>query len=117
MKKVLIVDTLKRCIVKMFNKPKVAIINYGVGNVFSVKQACEAYGLIGVITHSADEIRCSDAVILPGVGAFATAMESLRRLHLIDVIRSVANSSKLFMGICLGMQLLMERSHEFGQHE
>ncbi len=98
------------------DRPKVAIINYGMGNLFSVKQACKYCGLDAIITYSRDEIRSADAVILPGVGAFADAMETLQRLHLTDTIKEAAFSSKPFMGICLGMQLLCKRSYEFGEH-
>lgn len=99
------------------NRPKVAIINYGLGNLFSVKQACERNNMTGFVTFKPDEIRSSDAVILPGVGAFSAAMTVLRRLHLIDVIKEEILSGKPFIGICLGMQLLMERSYEFGECE
>ncbi len=93
---------------------KIAIIDYGVGNLFSVKHACEAFGMEGIITSSAQIIQNSDAVILPGVGAFGSAMQSLEDNGLVPVIRDVAFSGKPFLGICLGMQLLFEKSHEFG---
>jgi glutamine amidotransferase len=97
-------------------KPKIAIVNYGLGNLFSVKNACEIVGLKGSVTSSKIEIRNADAVILPGVGAFGDAMNELRRLDLIEVLEKAATSSKPFIGICLGMQLLMEESFEFGHH-
>jgi len=99
------------------HKSKVAIVNYGVGNLFSVKQACEKCGMDAVITFSKSEIRSADAVILPGVGAFGAAMNALRRLHLIDIIKEAVFSLKPFVGVCLGMQLLMEKSYEFGEHD
>ena len=98
-------------------KPKVAIVNFGMGNLFSVKQACEMVGLDALITYSGVEIMAADAVILPGVGAFEAAMEVLRRMNLIDVLCKVHTSSKPLLGICLGMQLLMSESEEFGIHK
>jgi len=95
-------------------KPKAAIVDYGVGNLFSVKHACEKVGLEAVITFSKQEILNADGVILPGVGAFGDAMESLKRLDLVGVLKEVAESSKPLIGICLGMHLLMTESHEFG---
>lgn len=99
------------------NKPKVVIVDYGMGNLFSVKHACESVGLQADITSSKKEVSSADAVILPGVGAFGDAMATLRRLDLISVLQEVATSSKPFMGICLGMQLLVDRSYEFGHHQ
>ncbi len=100
-----------------FVRPRVSIVNYGVGNLFSVKKACELNGFETVVTYSSEEIKSADMVILPGVGAFGTAIEALKRLRLIDVIKETVLSGKPFVGICLGMQLLMERSFEFGEHE
>lgn len=98
------------------NAPQVAIIDYGMGNIFSVKAACEHVGLTAIITSSRQDILDSDAVILPGVGAFGDAMEVLRKNDLIDTLHKVADSEKPLVGICLGMQLLMSRSSEFGNH-
>lgn len=95
---------------------RVAIVDYGMGNVFSVKHACEQVGLGAVLTSSKEELLGADAVILPGVGAFGDAMEELRRRDLIGVLREAA-ADRPFLGICLGMQLLMTESHEFGRHE
>ncbi len=99
------------------NEPNVAIVDYGVGNLFSVKHACDSVGLQASITSRKQEILSAEAVILPGVGAFGDAIEALRRLDLIQVLREVAASSSPFMGICLGMHLLMDESHEFGNHK
>jgi glutamine amidotransferase len=97
---------------------RVAIVDYGLGNLFSVKQACEASGFRSTITSSPEEIRRSDVVILPGVGAFGDAMAALEQRNLIDQIREVADSEgRLLVGICLGMQLLLSDSSEFGRHE
>lgn len=86
------------------------------GNLFSVKQACEYVGLTAVITSSRQDIGRSAALILPGVGAFGDAMDTLARLDLVEVLRDVAASPKPLLGICLGMQLLMSESSEFGKH-
>ncbi len=98
----------------MHSNKNIAIINYGVGNLFSVKQACETFGMNGVITSSPEMIETCDAVILPGVGAFGSAMQSLEKNGLVPIIKKAAYSGKPFLGICLGMQLLLEKSHEFG---
>jgi imidazole glycerol-phosphate synthase subunit HisH len=97
-------------------KPRVAIVDYGMGNLFSVKHACEHEGLHASITSSRQEILNADAVILPGVGAFGDAMARLMRLELVNTLQAVAGSAKPLMGICLGMQLLMAESLEFGRH-
>lgn len=96
---------------------QVAIVNYGMGNLFSVKHACLAVGLSPVITDSPVEIIKANALILPGVGAFGEAMKILNRLGLSSVIREFVASGKPVMGICLGMQLLMTQSFEFGQYD
>jgi len=96
--------------------PEVAIIDYGMGNLFSVKHACEHVGLKARITSSYREVLAADAVILPGVGAFGDAMAALGQLRLVDVLGEVAVSGKTLVGICLGMQLLMSGSYEFGYH-
>ena len=96
---------------------QVAIVDYGMGNLFSVKQACEHVGMQASITASADEILAADAVILPGVGAFGDAMAALTRLGVVEVLLEVAGSGRPLVGICLGMQLLMTESHEFGHHK
>lgn len=98
-------------------KPSIAIVDYGLGNLFSIKQACLFVGLNAVITHAREEILAADGVILPGVGAYGDAVDTLRRLDLISVLRDIAFSSKPLVGICLGMQLLMTESYEFGRHK
>lgn len=95
----------------------VAIVDYGLGNLYSVKLACEHVGLDAEITSDRTAIESASAVILPGVGAFGDAMDTLRRHDLVPVLRDVADSGTPFMGICLGLQLLMESSEEFGNHE
>ena len=98
-------------------KPKVAIVNYHMGNLFSVKHACQNSELDAVITSSKHEIGDADAVILPGVGAFGDAMVTLGQLDLVDILKDIAGSGKPFIGICLGMHLLMTEGFEFGRHK
>jgi len=100
----------------MINK-NVVIIDYGLGNMFSISQACSKVGLKTTITSDPNIICNSDALILPGVGAFGDAMKSLEQLNLIDTIRDFAKTGKPFLGICLGMQLLFNESEEFGTHK
>jgi len=93
---------------------QVAIIDCGMGNLFSVKLACERAGLSPVVTSDKRDILTAAAVVLPGVGAFGTAMDTLKKLDLVEPLRDVAASRTLLVGICLGMQLLMTESREFG---
>ncbi len=95
----------------------IAIIDYGMGNLFSVKQACEHVQLRAKITSDKNEILNSSAVILPGVGAFGDAMSALIKHDLVQAILDYIKTGKPFMGICLGMQLLFTESNEFGRHE
>ena len=90
----------------------IAIIDYDAGNIRSVEKAVEALGGDAVLTNDAAVIRQADHVILPGVGSFGSAMENLYRFDLVDVIRETAEEGKPFLGICLGLQLLFERSEE-----
>jgi glutamine amidotransferase len=94
----------------------VSIVDYGVGNLFSVQHACQSVGLKAEVTSSNSDIAKADAVILPGVGAFGDAMNMLHRLDLVSVLKDAVASGRPFIGICLGMQLLMSHSHEFGHH-
>jgi|TARA_Y100000389_G_scaffold102965_1_gene99820 glutamine amidotransferase len=96
------------------NEKKVIIIDYQLGNLFSVKQACDTIGLNAVISISKDDILSADALILPGVGAFIEAMKNLENLDLINAIKSKVNSGTPIFGICLGLQLLFTKSEEFG---
>ena len=91
----------------------IAVIDYGAGNLFSVCNALKYLDIPHSVTKDADEICRADAVILPGVGAFPAAMESLRATGLVDTIRENAQKKPL-LGICLGMQMLFERSDENG---
>lgn len=96
---------------------RVAIVDYGLGNLYSVKHACEHAGLNAEVTSDHAVIERADALVLPGVGAFGDAMQTLQRLQLVDTLRQFAASGKPMAGICLGMQLLMEESEEFGVQE
>lgn len=98
------------------NRPAVAIVDYGLGNLFSVKNACDKVGMDPVITCDPEAVKASDAIILPGVGAFGDAMYALNKLKMVNPLLDVADSKKPMLAICLGMQLLMEESSEFGQH-
>ena len=95
----------------------IAIIDYGVGNLFSLKCSLDKIGAKAVITADEDVIRAADKILLPGVGAFGDAAKKLRESGLDKVIISEANSGKPLLGICLGMQLLFERGFEYGTHE
>lgn len=90
----------------------IAIIDYDAGNLRSVEKALESLGEQVIVTRDPQEIRSADKVILPGVGAFGDAMRNLHRFGLVDVIREVTADGKPFLGICLGLQLLFERSDE-----
>jgi glutamine amidotransferase len=96
--------------------PTVAVVDYGLGNLFSVKLACDKVGLAAEITSSIEKVLSADIVVLPGVGAFADAMNALNRLDLIGPLKDVVASGGTVVGICLGMQLLMSESFEFGNH-
>ena len=98
-------------------KPRVVIVDYQLANMFSVERACAHVGLDPVVTSDPGVIEDSDAVILPGVGAFGEAMANLRRLGLVSPLIDVIDSGKPFLGICLGMQLLFSESEEFGVHQ
>lgn len=95
----------------------VVIIDYGMGNLYSVQQACKKVGLTATISPRASDMADVSGVILPGVGAFGTAMDRLRVQEMVAPLRSFAASGRPLLGICLGMQLLMDSSEEFGAHE
>ena len=96
--------------------PLVAVVDMGLGNLFSIGQACRYVGLRSLVTAERERILGAEAVILPGVGAFGTAMQRLRELDLVSPLRDKALSGAPFLGICLGFQLMMEQSLEFGRH-
>ena len=93
-----------------------AIVDYGVGNLFSLCSSLKSLNQPAVITSDPKEISAADRVILPGVGAFGDAAEKLRNTGLDTVVREQAENGKPLLGICLGMQLLFEKSYEFGEH-
>ncbi|MED0990523.1 imidazole glycerol phosphate synthase subunit HisH [Bacillus nitratireducens] len=90
----------------------IAIIDYGMGNIRSVEQALKYIGAEYIVTSDEEEIFRSDGVILPGVGAFPKAMDVLEEKDLVHVLKEVGSSGKPLLGICLGMQLLFEKSEE-----
>ena len=95
----------------------IAIIDYGVGNLFSLRSSFAAVGTDAVVTSDPAVIHAADRLILPGVGAFRDAADKLRASGLFDVVREEALSGKPLLGICLGMQMLFDRSLEYGVHE
>ena len=95
----------------------IAIIDYGVGNLFSLKSSFAAIGAEVKVTADREEIEKADKIILPGVGAFEDAAAKLRESGLVDVIKEQVAGGKPLMGICLGMQMLFEKSYEYGEHE
>ncbi len=95
----------------------IAVIDYGVGNLFSLCSSLNFIGADTTVTSDKKEIKKADKIILPGVGAFADAKRKLDSLGLTELLVEEAASGKDIMGICLGMQLLFERSFEFGEHK
>ena len=94
----------------------IAIIDYGAGNTYNVAKAFQYLGAKTVLTEDAQTILASDAVVLPGVGAFKPAMEQLEKQNLISVIKQVVANKTPLLGICLGMQMLFDSSTEYGLH-
>ena len=94
----------------------VGIIDYGVGNLFSLRSSFAAIGVEAFVSGDAGELAKADRLILPGVGAFGDAAEKLRASGLDAFVREQAAAGKPLMGICLGMQLLFEKSYEYGEH-
>ncbi len=95
----------------------IAVIDYDSGNVRSVSKAVEFIGSKAKITKDRNEILQSDGVILPGQGSFGDCMDKLKLYNLVDVIYSFIDKKKPFLGICVGLQLLFEKSFEFGEHQ
>ena len=95
----------------------IAIIDYGVGNLFSLCSSRKSIGAYVVVTSSIDTIRAADKLILPGVGAFADAAKKLHDSGMENAVKVQAAAGKDIMGICLGMQLLFEKSFEYGEHK
>ena len=95
----------------------IAIIDYGVGNLFSLRSSLDMIGAESVVTSDPDVIRSSDKILLPGVGAFEDARAKLKNSGLDKVVTEEVKKGKKLLGICLGMQMLFERSYEYGTHE
>ncbi|MBQ9931715.1 MAG: imidazole glycerol phosphate synthase subunit HisH, partial [Firmicutes bacterium] len=93
----------------------IAVVDYGAGNLFSVRNALNALELENVITSDPEVLRRADKLILPGVGAFPDAMKKLRETGLDQVILEEVEKGKPLLGICLGMQMLFDKSFEFGE--
>jgi glutamine amidotransferase len=96
------------------NSPEVTVIDYGVGNLLSVKRGLEYCGAVVKLTAEPEQILAASRVVLPGVGAFVNGMQALANLGLVEVIRELAVCKRPLLGICLGMQLLLDESEEFG---
>ncbi|MBO5051604.1 MAG: imidazole glycerol phosphate synthase subunit HisH [Clostridia bacterium] len=95
----------------------IAIVDYGVGNLFSLRSSLLYIGQEAVITADPAVLRAAEKIILPGVGAFGDAAEKLRVTGLGELVKQEAGKGKPVLGICLGMQLLLEKSYEYGEHE
>ncbi|NLA77329.1 MAG: imidazole glycerol phosphate synthase subunit HisH [Clostridiales bacterium] len=95
----------------------IAVIDYGAGNLFSLLSSLEYLGFEAEVTSSAQTLENADKLILPGVGAFGDAKDMLGATGLVPVIKRLVSEGKPLLGICLGMQLLFERSYEYGEHE
>ncbi len=95
----------------------IAIIDYGVGNLFSLTSSFKYVGADVVVTSDPNEIKKADKIILPGVGAFGDAIKKLKDTGLDKIVIEEAGNGKPLMGICLGMQLLFEKSFEYGEHD
>ena len=95
----------------------IAVIDYGVGNLFSLTASLKYLGAETIVTNKKEDIIAADRIILPGVGAFEDAIAKLRATGLVDTIIEETQKGKPLLGICLGMQLLFEKSFEYGEHE
>lgn len=96
---------------------KVVIVDYGLGNIFSITQALKVNGCTPFVTNDRAEIQSADGILLPGVGAFGDAMSKLVELDLVNSLREQAEKGIPFLGVCLGLQLLFTTSEEFGSHQ
>jgi glutamine amidotransferase len=96
---------------------QVTIVDYGIGNISSVSRAIQHFGAEARLTDNPDEIMNATRLVLPGVGAFLNGMQGLRERGLVEPLRAYAASGRPLLGICLGMQMLLTASEEFGEHE
>ena len=95
----------------------IAVIDYGVGNLFSLSSSLKSIGADVKVTSDIGEVKKADKIILPGVGAFADAAAKLRAGGMDAVLKEEAEKGKDIMGICLGMQMLFEKSYEYGEYD
>ncbi|MBR4451989.1 MAG: imidazole glycerol phosphate synthase subunit HisH [Clostridia bacterium] len=95
----------------------IAIIDYGVGNLFSLKSSFSMIGAEAEVTDDSEKLQSADKIILPGVGAFSDAAEKLRESGMSELVKKLAGEGKPLLGICLGMQLLLDKSFEYGEYE
>ena len=95
----------------------IAIVDYGVGNLFSLNSSLQMIGAESVVTADESVLRSADKILLPGVGAFEDAAKKLRDSGLAELLKELAEEGKPLLGICLGMQMLFEKSYEYGEHE
>jgi len=95
----------------------IAVVDYGVGNLYSLTCSLRHIGAEGVVTREEAVLRAAEKIILPGVGAFGDAADKLRALRLDGLLKNLAAAGKPLLGVCLGMQLLFEQSEEYGAHE
>jgi glutamine amidotransferase len=95
----------------------IAIVDYGVGNLFSLQSSLAAIGAEAVVTADPAVLRAADKILLPGVGAFEDAAKKLRKLSLDKLLKELTDSGKPLLGICLGMQMLFDKSYEYGEHQ
>ena len=95
----------------------IAIVDYGVGNLFSLESSFAAIGQPVTVTGDAKVLHASERIVLPGVGAFGDAADKLRAAGLDAAVKAEAKAGKPLLGICLGMQMLFEKSYEYGEHE
>lgn len=100
----------------MAKEKKIVIIDYGLGNIYSINQACQYFGYSPIVSSKREDILTADSLILPGVGAFKVAIDQLHEKGLVDPILEFVKTGKPMMGVCLGMQLLFDESEEFGNH-
>ena len=95
----------------------IAIIDYGMGNLRSVQKALEYVGEVALVTDDINTMEKADKLVLPGVGAFGDAIDTIRKKGIDHIIYDAVDKNKPFLGICLGMQLIFEKSYEYGEHE
>jgi len=98
----------------MSEKPKITIVDYGVGNLYSLIGAFKFFGVDPVVTEDAKTIEEADGVVIPGVGSFEAGMRGLQLRGLVETVKKIAASNKPMLGICLGAQLMLSEGHEFG---